>query len=455
MDSNTLGMHAFDHRVEARRAPRAREREVEQRTPVRAECAGLREARGDLPVEDVAASQEQSRIDARHAIEVARVHPVCVYDAQVRLRAEIATQPHEIIDGIVRRSRHGRFAVDRRQHADVEPSDFAAQLERALRRDDAPGVDEGVGHREVLVPLEEERPLFGERDRLSRIENHLADVGLHLREIRIHRGVEREIRRDTPRDVAAELRILPAIAPRGDGGARRRARGALRHHGIHVEHESSLQIGQPVDRSALREKRRRTALGCRPRLLVPRVLHATNDVHAPALRWRLLIADALEGDADLDFVAVFGEVPFRLELEIGTEIRAGGVPVHAVALHAEWIDGERVGAAAVVEGVQEELHVVVAGDPVPIGVRRVNGAVRLVRANAEIHLVVRVHHEDFGRVRRRHAVGGGELREAGQYGRGLPGRLVEPPVDLHRAGTSGQRQRSLAQTPVVHARRTH
>jgi hypothetical protein len=126
------------------------------------------------------------------------------------------------------------------------------------------------------------------------------------------------------------------------------------------------------------------------------MLHAPDDVDAPALRLRLLVADTLEGNADLDLVPVFREPSLRLELMIGVEIGSLPVGKHPVALHAKRVDGEEVCAPAVVERVEEELNVVVAADAVAIGVRRVHRAVRLERADAYEHRVVGIHHQHFG-----------------------------------------------------------
>jgi hypothetical protein len=175
------------------------------------------------------------------------------------------------------------------------------------------------------------------------------------------------------------------------------------------------------------------------------VLHAPDDVEAPRLLGRVLVAKALERDADLDLVAVVGEAPLGLEDEIRAQVgrvtrrrdaahtaRARLIAFHqrAVELHAERVDAEDHRLAAVVEGAEQELHVVVAADAVAVGERRVDRAVPLVRAYAEVDRRRRVPDQDLRRILGRNAVDRRELREPGQEGGLPPHRLVEPTVDL-------------------------
>ena len=55
------------------------------------------------------------------------------------------------------------------------------------------------GTEKFSLPSRKNGRALGKRDCLSRIEDDLADVRLDLREVGIHRRVDREIRRDTPR----------------------------------------------------------------------------------------------------------------------------------------------------------------------------------------------------------------------------------------------------------------
>ena len=59
---------------------------------------------------------------------------------------------------------------------------------------------------ERVEPFEEERALLRKEKRLARIDDELPGVGLDLREIRIHRGVERERVGDSPLHPTTNLR---------------------------------------------------------------------------------------------------------------------------------------------------------------------------------------------------------------------------------------------------------
>jgi len=78
--------------------------------------------------------------------------------------------------------------------------------------------------------------------------------------------------------------------------------------GVDVEHETTVKIGEPVYRARLREEGGAGAIRRRPCLLVLRVLDLADDLDAPALHVGCLITERLERDADLDLVAVVGEV---------------------------------------------------------------------------------------------------------------------------------------------------
>ncbi len=77
------------------------------------------------------------------------------------------------------------------------------------------------------------------------------------------------------------------------------------------------------------------------------------------------------------------------------------------------------------------LHVVVGRDLVAIGERRVHGAVRLERANADVQRGRRIPDQHLRRIGRGDAVERRELREAGEQRGLLPDRFVEHTVD-HR-----------------------
>ena len=207
-----------------------------------------------------------------------------------------------------------------------------------------------------------------------------------------------------------------------------------------------MQVAEPHERARLNEKAGAGAHGGRPGVLVPVVLGDALDLQPPVLRIGALVAQALEGDADLDLEAPRRHPAAGLEDEVGVQIdgrveaAAGAGParrprVHAVAqhpvlLHAERIHGEEQGATMVVEGVEQDVDAVVAVDVVAVGEGCAHHlAVGLVGADAEIDRVGRVPDEHLGGIRGGARVGGAVLGEAGEHGGPLPHRLVEAAVD--------------------------
>src|SRR5204862_7942565 len=107
----------------------------------------------------------------------------------------------------------------------------------------------------------------------------------------------------------------------------------------------------------------------------------------------LLEPQALERNADLDLVSPRRHVPARLINEIGAQVRllpshyrtadetagagVGALDDRPVALHAERVDREHQRLAAVMEGAEQDLHVVVAEDAVAVRQRRGRDAMLL------------------------------------------------------------------------------
>ena len=119
--------------------------------------------------------------------------------------------------------------------------------------------------------------------------------------------------------------------------------------------------------------------------------------------------------------SVIGDSPHRLEDEIRTEIgrlalhhrvvepvAGGGAGLHQspVRLHAERIDREDRRLAAVVEGAEQNLDVVVGGDPIAVGQGGVNRPVRLERPDPEVNRGRGVPDQHLGTVRRGNPIGG-------------------------------------------------
>src|SRR5207247_1982343 len=75
-------------------------------------------------------------------------------------------------------------------------------------------VEEAIRRVELLQPLEEKRPLLGEEQGESLVDRHLADVGLDLGEVGVHRPRERQVLRHSPAHVAPQLRRAAVVVAR-------------------------------------------------------------------------------------------------------------------------------------------------------------------------------------------------------------------------------------------------
>jgi len=75
--------------------------------------------------------------------------------------------------------------------------------DRRVGLQEASRVDQQVRRLELLDPVHEKRPLFREEERETRVTRDLGRIRLHLREIRPVRGVDREVRDDSPSKVSA------------------------------------------------------------------------------------------------------------------------------------------------------------------------------------------------------------------------------------------------------------
>ena len=96
-----------------------------------------------------------------------------------------------------------RPIVDGGQEGHLGAGRFSGELRGSHRLYNAPRVDQLAWRIELLDAVQEERPLLGEEERRSGIEDELPCVGLDLREVWMERAVEREIFRHPPTHVAA------------------------------------------------------------------------------------------------------------------------------------------------------------------------------------------------------------------------------------------------------------
>ena len=152
--------------------------------------------------------------------------------------------------------------------------------------------------------------------------------------------------------------------------------------------------------------------------------------------------EALERNPHLDHVSRVGQHPLRLVDEIripihvaAAEVAGGGAGAFApdaVVLHAERVDAEEEGAAAVVEGVEVDGDVVVVADVVAVGHAGVDGAgLAVMGHDAEVDGGRAVPDQHVGPLLRRPAVHRLVLGKAAESGGLGPGGLVEAAIHLN------------------------
>ena len=431
-------------------------------------AADDRAAPAGLELQVVDRAEQQARVAGEHPVGVAAVDAVGVDEADLRRSRQVVLKARDVEDRAIDAAGRRRRVVDRREQGDVGARAVSRQLDGRQRRRNPPRVDQIVRRGEELGAVQEERALLRKEERAARVERELGGVRLHLREVGVDRAVQRQVRRETPAHVAAELGAARVVVPPIACRDTIRVRG---HHRIQIEHQAPVQVGQAVDRSRLREERALGAQGRHPAVLLAAALHAAHDVERPRLHAVGGIAQRLERDGDLDLVAVGGQPPFRLIHVVGREVgdlaaaleraeeRAATV-VRSLDQRAVGLNPERVGAEderlpAVVERVQENLDAIVGVDAIAVGERRVHGARSGVRLDAEVDRGRRVEHEDFGLVLGGAAVDGRVLREVGEPHRLLPRRLVQDAVDRDRCGRrvdARNRDVQLVVAPAVDGR---
>ena len=408
----------------------------------------------------------QSSVGGDDAVRIRAVDPIRVREADLRRAAQAALQAHDIEQRMIGAGRRRRDVVGRREQGDVRAGRLPGQFHGRHGRGDLARVDQVVRRPEQLCAVEEERALLRKEQCGARIVGELRRIGFDLREIGIHRSVQREVRRDAPPHVAAELRPVRVIRPAIAG---RQAVGLRRDDRVEIEDEAAAEIGQPVERARLREEGALRAQRGRPAVFLSAALHAPRDVEAPRLHACGGKTGGLERDRDLDLVAVVRHAPFRFVDVVGREVgrlapaleraERGRAAVarafheRAVGLNPERIDGEHQRLASVVERVQKDLDRVVGVDAVAAGERRVNRSRRRLRADAEIDGRRRVEDQDLRDVLRLPAIDRRVLREAGQSRRVAPRRVVEHTVDGDRALDPRRRDVNLVVPPAERGRR--
>ena len=173
-----------------------------------------------------------------------------------------------------------------------------------------------------------------------------------------------------------------------------------------------MHVAQTDELSGLSQKRRRCLASRRPRLLVPRMLHVTDDLEPPALHTARGVAERLEGNSHLDLKPPVGDTSLRLPEEVGAQIvltghhirsrnESAALALHAVRLYAERVDDEDERTPPVVEGVEMHLDVVVTAHTIAVsegGVDRLSAPMRLEGADPEVDRGSGIEDEDVGGV---------------------------------------------------------
>ena len=188
---------------------------------------------------------------------------------------------------------------------DAELAELAGELDAGLGVHDPAGVDQRLRRAEQLDPLEEERPLLREEQGEALVHRHLPRVALHLAEVGVHGGVEREAGEAEP-EVEAGVGI-DVFALEAAGGDVARAVGGGGDERLRLDGDPALEIVQSADRALLAEEAGVGAADVGPGVGVAGALDHAGDVESPALHVAARVAQALEGDADLDLVALGGD----------------------------------------------------------------------------------------------------------------------------------------------------
>jgi len=155
------------------------------------------------------------------------------------------------------------------------------------------------------------------------------------------------------------------------------------------------------------------------------VLDPAVELDAPPLHVSGRKPQAAERNADLHLVAPSGDPAPRLPLEVRAQVvlprrhvgarnEATPLALGAVGLNPEWIHDEHEGPSALLEGIEVDLDMVVADDPVAFSQRGANGAMELVRTDPDEQRNGGVPDQHVRRVRRRPLVGRLVQREPGE-----------------------------------------
>ena len=276
--------------------------------------------------------------------------------------------------------------------------------------------------------LLEERPALIEPDLECRQVEHRG-IGLHLSEIRVHGGVEGEVRREPGLHVEPDGG--PAHAAVAGG---RRLGDVLRHRvGQQLEVPRRSDAGNAAERAELRDERIDRCPVHRPRVALVEACDVPPDAEAEFVRRFRIEPELAERHAKLggpaEFVDPRRRVPHAVPRHVLDHI---GVD-RGVALHSGRVHHQFHRRAPVVIGVDHDLDLVRRGLHVATAEEPGDAVgMRVERPYEDVQVVIVVRRPNLGCERRVEVLPGLELAKAGHRRRELPHVVVGAPVDHRR-----------------------
>ncbi len=386
----------------------------------------------------------------RAAAVAARVLPAGVEEAHEGLLEVVARAGDRDVGGEVLIGEPGAFGAgeDHRSAAAVLADQgrvlrrlaAAGRPQAEARRGEGAGVDRLNRCLEEIHPLEKERPLLGKEEREALVGRDLSGVRFDLREVGVHRRVDRgrRIRNPLGVDAAVELRVVgregaaEAVARRG----RLVRRDVGRHDVVRAHRES----GETDERPRVADEAARVARQARGEHLVAEVARPVAVEQDPPLRRiRIGVAQGGEGDADLEHPAGGGDPRRAVPEVVGRVVLARGVVRERVVLDAAGVGEKELRRVAVVLRVDDDAAVVgVRAHVVAVAERRADRLrIGLVELEGGVEEVVVVGEPGDAPHLGRDVVAGIGLQPVGDRLGRLPRRVGEIAVDDDRRRGAG------------------
>ncbi len=343
-----------------------------------------------------------------------------------RVRRTLVRRQQQVVDPVARDEQPHRV-----------PALLAGQLRAPVRIGDGSREHGLDGRREVVDPLQEERPLLGVVEGEALVDVELRHVGLDLREVGVDRAVHRHARGHAParREPGVGLHVAPGQP--GVGGRREFVGAAEGPRRIELEVPPLRQPLEAGDLVLLAEEAPQVAIAPLRRDAVAHVARVRPErLEAPRLRPLAgREPQLLQRQRRFDDVAVGGDagdgVPDHVPREV---LDAVLLAEDRVGLDAQRVDAELERAPLVVERVDHHPDVVVLDERVRVVAVHEMGAdlgrPRVVRAERDVEVLRVVGDEALGLDRRRHVVARHPLDRQRHDGGLLPGVFVEDAVHL-------------------------